>query len=176
MQNGKATVERHFNERRGAIPKRQASRPTIAASCAISCEGVAREEGPQKHVFLRNEPDWKSSLFQCIHQECNGLGISDGFFQSGSFGTETKPPDTDALGSAVVGIAGVLWLIEGLLVSWETLRFASAVASPFSAFPFATLPTLSIAFACVGLLTEHALALCSRHHVAHRPLFVLPCS
>ena len=44
-----------FSVRSGAIPKRQASCPTITASCAIDFGTIARG-GVSKCVFLRNEP------------------------------------------------------------------------------------------------------------------------
>ena len=41
----------------------------------------------------------------------------------GWFDGEIRPSDAHAMGCAVVGVTGVLWLSEGVLVLWEILRF-----------------------------------------------------
>jgi hypothetical protein len=52
------------------------------------------------------------------------LRAGGGFLVSSS--AETKPPDDHAMGCEVVGIPQVVWLGEGVLVLWETLRFAQS--------------------------------------------------
>src|SRR6266404_7575585 len=56
---------------------------------AFKDEGVLwRAEEARKHVFLRNEPDWKMVNLRQICHSGNGLDVSGRFFQSGSFGVE----------------------------------------------------------------------------------------
>src|SRR5882724_10789917 len=99
------------------------------------------------YMFLRNEPISFAHLFQGIALVKKGLRRLREDLQMGSF-SETNPfsegsfvrivaPNatsgektkaTDAIGHAAIRPMGVLWLSEGLLALWETLRFASAVA------------------------------------------------
>jgi hypothetical protein len=46
-----------------------------------------REER-EKHVFLRNEPDWSALIFEWKYQGIRLLRRKDEFFQSGSFDTK----------------------------------------------------------------------------------------
>jgi hypothetical protein len=47
-----------------------------------------RTRRASKHAILRNEPDWKSTVFMWNRQSINELGCEGGKFQSGSFGME----------------------------------------------------------------------------------------
>src|ERR1039457_5973598 len=50
-------------------------------------DGLLRRKGSsQKHVFLRNEPDWKTVSCECNRHGCNELGRANKLLQSGSFG------------------------------------------------------------------------------------------
>jgi hypothetical protein len=49
-----------------------------------------RTRRTSKHVFLRNEPDWKSTISMWNNLRVNELGCESGKFQSGSFGTELR--------------------------------------------------------------------------------------
>ena len=49
-----------------------------------------RTRRTSKHVFLRNEPDWKSTISMWNNLRVKELGCESGKFQSGSFGTELR--------------------------------------------------------------------------------------
>jgi hypothetical protein len=60
-----------------------------ALQYGIENEGVLwRAERARIHVFLRNEPDWKTPNLRWMYQGSRELGIRRLFFQSGSFGME----------------------------------------------------------------------------------------
>jgi hypothetical protein len=46
-------------------------------------------KGLEKHAFLRNEPEFKTAIYECILQDCNELGRAKKLLHSGSFGAET---------------------------------------------------------------------------------------
>jgi hypothetical protein len=53
---------------------------------------LSGEDGPQKHVFLRNEPELKAWNCERIIQGANELGRARKLFNSGSFGAEMTDP------------------------------------------------------------------------------------
>jgi hypothetical protein len=68
-----------------------------------------REEG-EKHVFLRNEPDWSPLIFERKYQGDRWLRRKCEFFQSGSFGAKIvlRHPKFGALASALLEVGTVL--------------------------------------------------------------------
>ena len=78
-----------------ASPHREGPRPLtsiLRSEFRLGVRGVSQFGPPKergrtrKHVFLRNEPDWKPCYFQCNYQVDNRLWRQPQIFQSGSFG------------------------------------------------------------------------------------------
>jgi hypothetical protein len=84
---------------------------------------------PMYHIYLqklraimRSFLNWvrfpKRTQFEGVYE---GVSVENGLGSG-----ERKPLDAAAMWCAVVGMTDVLWLEEGVLMSWETLRFAQS--------------------------------------------------
>ena|ERR1039458_349655 len=86
----------------------RASARRDAFCCRNTPCSVSSDSAPvlPRTLILRNEPDWKSTVFMWNNLNVNGLGCECGKFQSGSFGMELRVRDATVRPQAGMPVPG----------------------------------------------------------------------